>query len=104
MYLSYVGMICSSWTIYQRHRYGAWNWLDRAGLVPQAVQRVFFRDDGKLYELLSYRKSHFSHSSVNMRGKFNYNLSIYFRGYFILFYYISFATFSLYFDRENDVF
>lgn len=37
----------SSWTIYIRHRYGAWNWLDRMGLVPQAVQRVFFRDDGK---------------------------------------------------------
>lgn len=36
----------SSWTIYVRHRYGAWNWLDRAGLVPQATQRVFFRDDG----------------------------------------------------------
>jgi hypothetical protein len=37
----------SSWTIYVRHRYGAWNWLDRAGLVPQAVQRVFLRGDGK---------------------------------------------------------
>lgn len=28
----------SSWTIYIRHRYGAWNWLDRLGLVPQATQ------------------------------------------------------------------
>ena len=37
----------STWTIYIRHRYGAWNWLDRAGLVPQAVQRVFLRGDGK---------------------------------------------------------
>ena len=37
----------SSWTIYIRHRYGAWNWLDRMGLVPQATQRVFFREDGK---------------------------------------------------------
>lgn len=37
----------SSWTIYIRHRFGAWNWLDRAGLVPQATQRVFLRPDGK---------------------------------------------------------
>jgi len=37
----------SSWTIYVRNRYGAWNWLDRLGLVPQAIQRVYFRPDGK---------------------------------------------------------
>ena len=37
----------SSWTIYIRHRYGAWNWLDRFGLVPQSAQRVFLRQDGK---------------------------------------------------------
>ena len=37
----------SSWTIYVRHRFGAWNWLDRLGLVPQATQRVFLRQDGK---------------------------------------------------------
>jgi hypothetical protein len=37
----------SSWTIYVRHRYGAWNWLDRLGLVPQSTQRVFLRGDGK---------------------------------------------------------
>lgn len=37
----------SSWTIYVRHRYGVWNWLDRLGLVPQATQRVFLRGDGK---------------------------------------------------------
>eukprot|EP00981_Chlorochromonas_danica_P007179 scaffold1594_cov171-Ochromonas_danica.AAC.14 len=37
----------SSWTIYVRHRFGAWNWLDRMGLVPQATQRVFLRPDGK---------------------------------------------------------
>jgi len=37
----------SSWTIYVRHRYGAWNWLDRLGVVPQATQRVFLRQDGK---------------------------------------------------------
>lgn len=37
----------SSWTIYVRHRYGAWNWLDRLGFVPQATQRVFLRPDGK---------------------------------------------------------
>eukprot|EP01041_Mallomonas_annulata_P003880 gene3880-7749_t len=37
----------SSWTLYIRHRYGAWNWLDRLGLVPQATQRVFLRQDGK---------------------------------------------------------
>lgn len=37
----------SSWTIYVRHRFGAWNWLDRLGLVPQATQRVFLRPDGK---------------------------------------------------------
>jgi len=37
----------SSWTIYLRHRYGVWNWLDRLGLVPQATQRVFLRGDGK---------------------------------------------------------
>lgn len=37
----------SSWTIYVRHRYGAWNWLDRMGVVPQATQRVFLRQDGK---------------------------------------------------------
>lgn len=37
----------SSWTIYVRHKFGAWNWLDRMGFVPQATQRVFFRDDGK---------------------------------------------------------
>jgi len=37
----------SSWTIYVRHRYGAYNWLDRLGLVPQTVYRVFLRGDGK---------------------------------------------------------
>ena len=37
----------SSWTMYIRHRYGAWNWLDRMGLVPQATQKVFLRQDGK---------------------------------------------------------
>lgn len=37
----------SSWTIYIRHRFGAWNWLDRMGFVPQATQRVFLRPDGK---------------------------------------------------------
>jgi len=37
----------SSWTIYIRHRFGAWNWLDRMGVVPQATQRVFLRQDGK---------------------------------------------------------
>ena len=37
----------SSWTIYVRNRYGAWNWLDRLGFVPQAIQRVYFRPDGK---------------------------------------------------------
>ena len=64
----------SSWTIYVRHKFGAWNWLDRMGycyycicpysymsylpimaiyhtflcrLVPQATQRVFLRGDGK---------------------------------------------------------
>jgi hypothetical protein len=37
----------SSWTIYVRHRYGIWNWLDRIGLVPQATQRVYLRGDGK---------------------------------------------------------
>lgn len=37
----------SSWTIYVRSRYGAWNWLDRLGFVPQAIQRVYFRPDGK---------------------------------------------------------
>jgi hypothetical protein len=37
----------SSWTIYTRNRFGAWNWLDRMGLVPQATQRVFLREDGK---------------------------------------------------------
>lgn len=37
----------STWTLYMRHRYGAWNWLDRAGLVPQPTQRVFLRGDGK---------------------------------------------------------
>lgn len=38
----------STWTIYVRHRYGAWNWLDRLGLVPQATLKVFFRPDGKV--------------------------------------------------------
>ena len=37
----------SSWTIYIRHRYGAWNWLDRMGFVPKPTQRVFLRGDGK---------------------------------------------------------
>ena len=37
----------SSWTFYIRHRYGAWNWLDRMGLVPQATLRAFLRPDGK---------------------------------------------------------
>lgn len=37
----------SSWTIYVRHRFGVWNWLDRMGFVPQATQRVFLRGDGK---------------------------------------------------------
>ena len=37
----------SSWTFYIRHRYGAWNWLDRLGLVPQPTLRAFLRPDGK---------------------------------------------------------
>ena len=37
----------STWTIYVRHRYGAYNWLDRLGLVPQTVYKVFLRGDGK---------------------------------------------------------
>lgn len=37
----------SSWTIYIRHRFGAWNWLDRMGLVPSPTIRVFLRPDGK---------------------------------------------------------
>jgi len=37
----------SSWTVYVRHRYGVWNWLDRIGLVPQNVYRVYLRTDGK---------------------------------------------------------
>ena len=37
----------SSWTIYIRHRYGVWNWLDRLGLVPMTTNRVFLRNDGK---------------------------------------------------------
>ena len=37
----------STWTIYIRHRYGVYNWLDRLGLVPQTVMRVFLRGDGK---------------------------------------------------------
>jgi len=37
----------SSWTIYIRHRFGIYNWLDRLGLMPQATQKVFLRADGK---------------------------------------------------------
>lgn len=37
----------SSWTIYVRHRFGVWNWLDRLGLVPQTTYKVFLRPDGK---------------------------------------------------------
>jgi len=37
----------STWTIYVRHRYGVYNWLDRLGLVPQTVYKVFLRGDGK---------------------------------------------------------
>lgn len=37
----------STWTVYIRHRYGVWNWLDRLGLVPQATNRVHFHDNGK---------------------------------------------------------
>jgi hypothetical protein len=37
----------SSWTIYIRHRFGAWNWLDRFGFVPAPTNRVFLRPDGK---------------------------------------------------------
>jgi hypothetical protein len=44
---SYFKHHTSSWTIFIRHRFGAWNWLDRAGLVPIPTQRVFLRGDGK---------------------------------------------------------
>ena len=33
----------STWTIYIRHRYGPFNWLNRMGFVPQTVNRVFKR-------------------------------------------------------------
>ena len=36
----------SSWTVYIRHRYGVWNWLDRIGVVPPVTTRVFIRGDG----------------------------------------------------------
>lgn len=39
--------INSTWTVYIRHRYGVWNWLDRMGLVPVQVHKVFFRPDGR---------------------------------------------------------
>ena len=37
----------STWTIYIRHRYGPFNWLNRMGFIPQTVNRVFLRGDGK---------------------------------------------------------
>ena len=37
----------STWTIYIRHRYGPFNWLDRMGFIPRTVNRVFLRGDGK---------------------------------------------------------
>ena len=37
----------SSWTVYIRHRYGVFNWLDRLGVAPLSVQKVFLRPDGK---------------------------------------------------------
>jgi hypothetical protein len=37
----------STWTIYIRHRFGVFNWLDRMGFIPQTVMRCFLRGDGK---------------------------------------------------------